>query len=59
MQQLSRNSLRSGLTAAVLCVALVISIAMGQSIRNNIIDIEQWSVRTFQADYFCAARCPN
>ncbi len=34
-QQLSRNSLRSGLTAAVLCVALVISIAMGQSIRKQ------------------------
>jgi putative ABC transport system permease protein len=59
VQQLSRNALRSGLTAAVLCVALVISIAMGQSIRNNIRDIEQWSVRTFKADYLLRSSLPE
>ena len=54
-----RNSLRSGLTAAVLCVALVISIAMGQSLRNNIDDIEEWSVRTFTADYLVRGTLPE
>ena len=57
--QLERNSLRSGLTAAVLCVALVISIAMGQSLRNNIDDIEEWSVRTFTADYLVRGTLPE
>jgi len=59
VRQLERNVLRSGLTAAVLCVALVISIAMGQSIRNNIRDIEQWSVRTFRADYLLRSTLPE
>jgi putative ABC transport system permease protein len=59
VQQLSRNSLRSGLTSAVLCVALVISIAMGQSIRNNIKDVEQWSQRTFKADYLLRSTLPE
>ena len=58
-RQLERNSLRSGLTAAVLCVALVISIAMGQSLRNNIDDIEEWSVRTFTADYLVRGTLPE
>ena len=58
-RQLERNSLRSGLTAAVLCVALVISIAMGQSLRNNIRDVEEWSVRTFTADYLIRGTLPE
>jgi len=58
-RQLERNSLRSGLTAAVLCVALVISIAMGQSLRNNIHDVEEWSVRTFTADYLVRGTLPE
>jgi putative ABC transport system permease protein len=58
-RQLDRNSLRSGLTAAVLCVALVISIAMGQSLRNNIRDVEEWSVRTFTADYLVRGTLPE
>jgi putative ABC transport system permease protein len=59
VQQLSRNALRSGLTSAVLCVALVISISMGQSIRNNIKDVEQWSQRTFKADYLLRSTLPE
>jgi putative ABC transport system permease protein len=58
-RQLAGNSLRSGLTAAVLCVALVISIAMGQSLRNNINDVEEWSVRTFTADYLVRGTLPE
>ncbi len=58
-RQLERNATRSGLTAAILCVALVISISMGQSIRNSIRDIEEWSERTFTADYMVRGCLPE
>lgn len=58
-RQLERNAMRSGLTAAILCVALVISISMGQSIRNSIQDIEEWSERTFTADYMIRGCLPE
>jgi len=59
VQQLDRNATRSGLTAAILCVALVISIAMGQTIRNNIRDIEEWTSRTFTADFMVRGCLPE
>lgn len=59
VRQLERNPMRSGLTAAILCVALVISISMGQSIRNSIRDIEEWSERTFTADFMVRGSLPE
>lgn len=59
LAQLEKNPVRSSLTAAVLCVALIISISMGQSIRNNIHDVEEWSQRTFTADYLVRGTLPE
>jgi putative ABC transport system permease protein len=59
VRQLELNATRSSLTAAVLCVALMISISMGQSIRNNIRDIEEWSARTFTADFLLRGTLPE
>ncbi len=59
LAQLEKNPVRSSLTAAVLCVAMIISISMGQSIRNNIHDVEEWSQRTFTADYLVRGTLPE
>ena len=59
VRQLERNGMRSALTAAVLCVALMVSISMGQSIRNSIHDVEEWSQRTFTADYLVRGSLPE
>jgi putative ABC transport system permease protein len=59
VRQLERNSNRTSLTAAVLCVALVVTISMGQSIRNNIGDLEEWTKRTITADYLVRTTLPD
>jgi len=59
VRQLERNSNRTSLTGAVLCVALVVTIAMGQSIRNNIGDLEEWTKKTITADYLVRTTLPD
>ncbi|MBI2824651.1 MAG: ABC transporter permease [Planctomycetia bacterium] len=59
VRQLDRNATRTSFTAAVLCVALVVTIAMGQTIRNNIGDVEEWSLRTITADYLVRSTLPD
>jgi putative ABC transport system permease protein len=59
VRQLERNSNRTSLTGAVLCVALVVTIAMGQSIRNNIGDLQEWTTKTITADYLVRTTLPD
>jgi len=59
VRQLERNATRTSLTGAVLCVALVVTIAMGQSIRNNMGDLDQWTKRTITADYLVRTTLPD
>ncbi len=46
-----RYRVRSALTVGVLFVALCTGFAMGNTLINNVQDVQRWSQRTFECDY--------
>ena len=57
--QLRRRPTRTSLTVGVLFIALVVTIAMGTSLLNNIRDIGRWTERTITADYLVRSVMPD
>ena len=52
LRQLRRHPTRTGLTAGVLLISLVVSIGYGNSMLNNVRDARQWCERVGAVDYF-------
>lgn len=59
VRQLRRRPLRTSLTVAVLFVALVLGIGLGNTLLSNIADIRQWYRQTIVGDYFLRATMPD
>lgn len=57
--QLRRRPTRTSLTVGVLFIALVVMIAMGTSLLNNIRDIGRWTERTITADFMVRSVIPD
>ncbi|MGD9644782.1 MAG: FtsX-like permease family protein [Pirellulales bacterium] len=57
--QLRRRPTRTSLTVGVLFIAMVVTIAMGTSLLNNIRDIGRWTARTITADYLVRSVMPD
>ncbi|NLX99745.1 MAG: FtsX-like permease family protein [Rhodopirellula sp.] len=58
-QQVRHRSMRTSLTAAVLFVVMVMSVAIGNAVLDNIDDVKQWYRRTIVGDFFIRAMMPD
>src|SRR5262249_53715480 len=59
VRQLQRHPARTSLTAAVLLIAVVISIGFGQSLWNNVRDIHKWTAHTISRDFYVRGNMPD
>lgn len=58
-RQVLRRRIRTALTAAVLFFAITAGIGFGLTIINNLRDIDTWTNRTIQGDFFVRATKPG
>lgn len=58
-RQLARHPGRTALTAGVLLIGILVSIGFGQSIRNNIRDINKWAEHTLARDFYVRGNMPD
>jgi putative ABC transport system permease protein len=58
-RQLTRNYVRSTLTAGVIFVVICAGVGVGNTILNAVEDIETWQARTFPADFLLRAKVPQ
>jgi putative ABC transport system permease protein len=59
IRQLRRRPTRTSLTAGVLLIGVVVSVTFGQSLLNNIRDIDRWMRNTVTADFIVRGLMPD
>jgi putative ABC transport system permease protein len=58
-RHLERHPVRTSLTVGVLFIGVAVSIAFGQSMRNNIRDVYRWCDRNVAFDFFVRGMMPD
>jgi putative ABC transport system permease protein len=58
-RHLARHPVRTALTVGILFIAIVVSIAFGQSMRNNVRDVYKWCDRNVAFDFFVRGMMPD
>jgi len=59
VRQLQRHPVRTALTIGVLSISIMVCVAVGNTLINNIRDIGDWGHSISQADYFVRAYMPD
>jgi putative ABC transport system permease protein len=59
VRQVSRQQGRTALTVGVLLIAVVFALGLGQSLRNNLRDINRWIMRVAQGDFIIRGTWPD
>jgi putative ABC transport system permease protein len=59
VQQLARHRTRTGLTAGVLFLALVVALSFGHVLLNTLADLRSWYGQTIRADFLVRGSMPD
>lgn len=59
VRQLRRHPVRTALTVGVLSISIMVCLAVGNTLVNNVRDVAEWGHSISQADYFVRAYMPD